>query len=72
MIGDIVLCFKKMPKSLKRTKKCTQKSVKKSLKVQKKVSKMGDFMVIMLLSALVERVSVSHVRDFSVNKGGWV
>ena len=43
-------------------RKC-QKGPKIILKVQEKVSKMGDFIVTVLLSTLVERVSVSRIGD---------
>ena len=54
-----------MPKNI--LKKWTQKSAKKCLKVFFfNVSKIGDFIVTMLLSALVERVRFEESLDESV------
>ena len=66
MIGDLFfLMFTKSAKNI--FKKCTQKSAKKCLKVFFfYVSKIGDFIVTMLLSALVERVRFEESLDESV------
>ena len=70
MIGDYFFIFM-FTKSAKTTKKKDNKCTKSAKKVPKS-AKMVDFIVTMLLSALVERVSVSNMLDFSVKEGGWV